>query len=186
MDASGQPTAAWRRRQRRLRSWWRHEQQSIAAVLATVSHHSYPKVDTAKGALRGQTTATSTRPAPAEFFELFSEDGRPGELRPRSLLEPEPQGRPEQHTGSGYELVLALAAPVLQAREEAVAYDFLHELPVLQEQMIVQEIPASAGVCRATQPMDVEQVLDVPVLHFDDDADLSPRALGFAGSPGTS
>ena len=31
MDAGGQPSgAAQRRRQRRLRSWWRHEQQSIA------------------------------------------------------------------------------------------------------------------------------------------------------------
>ena len=40
MDLSGQPTgAAQRRKQRRLRSWWRHEQQSIAAVLATFQHH---------------------------------------------------------------------------------------------------------------------------------------------------
>ena len=39
-------SAAKRRRKRRLRSWWRHGRMSIAAVLATVSHHSYPKVDT--------------------------------------------------------------------------------------------------------------------------------------------
>ena len=172
-------SAAQRRKQRRLRSWWRHEQQSIAAVLATVTHHSFDQVGTANAALRGQKTGTSTRPGPAEFFELYSEDGRPGGMRPRSLLELEPQGKPEQHTGSGYELVLALAAPVLQARDDAVAYDFLHELPVLQEQMIVQEIPASAGVCRATQPMDVEQVLDVPVLHIDvEDRDVG-RPLGY-------
>ena len=44
MDASGQPTgAAQRRRQRRLRSWWRHEQQSFAAILATFQHHSAPR-----------------------------------------------------------------------------------------------------------------------------------------------
>ena len=48
-----------RRRQRRLRSWWRHEQQSIA-LLATVSHHSHPKVDTANDGLRAQKTVTST------------------------------------------------------------------------------------------------------------------------------
>ena len=50
MDPSWQPvlSAAQRRKQRRLRSWWRHEQQSIAAALATYSHHS---------ALRGQKTA---------------------------------------------------------------------------------------------------------------------------------
>ena len=53
--------AAKRRRQRRLRSWLRHEQQTVAAVLATVSHHSYPKVDTAHDGLRAQRTVTSTR-----------------------------------------------------------------------------------------------------------------------------
>ena len=31
--------AAKRRRLRRLRSWWRHEQQTVAAVLATETHH---------------------------------------------------------------------------------------------------------------------------------------------------
>ena len=50
MDPSWQPvmSAAQRRKQRRLRSLWRHEQQSIAAALATYSHHS---------AIRGQKTA---------------------------------------------------------------------------------------------------------------------------------
>ena len=42
MDRSEQPVtgAAQRRRQRRLRSWWRHEQQLIAVALATSLHHS--------------------------------------------------------------------------------------------------------------------------------------------------
>ena len=35
--------AAKRRRLRRLRSWWRHEQQTVAAVLATFQHHSAPR-----------------------------------------------------------------------------------------------------------------------------------------------
>ena len=35
--------AAKRRRLRRLRSWWRHEQQTVAAVLATMQHHSAPR-----------------------------------------------------------------------------------------------------------------------------------------------
>ena len=30
----GEHGAAWRRRQRRLRSWWRHEQQSVAMALS--------------------------------------------------------------------------------------------------------------------------------------------------------
>ena len=69
--------AAWRRRQRRLRSWWRHEQQTVAAVLATVTHHSHSKVGTAYDAPRGQKKVTSTRVGPAEYFELSSDDGRP-------------------------------------------------------------------------------------------------------------
>ena len=44
-ESSWQPvmSAAQRRRQRRLRSWWRHEGQSIAAALATLQHHSAPR-----------------------------------------------------------------------------------------------------------------------------------------------
>ena len=42
LSLSWQPLsgAAQRRRQRRLSSWWRHERQSIASVLATFQHHS--------------------------------------------------------------------------------------------------------------------------------------------------
>ena len=35
-------------RRRRLRSWWQHEQQSIAAALATYSHHSAQRQKTAR------------------------------------------------------------------------------------------------------------------------------------------
>ena len=46
-----------RRRERRLRAMLRHERQSIAMVLATVSHHSSGKVDTANGASRRKSRA---------------------------------------------------------------------------------------------------------------------------------
>ena len=29
---------------RRLRSWWRHEQQSVAIALSAAAHHSFDKV----------------------------------------------------------------------------------------------------------------------------------------------
>ena len=84
--------AAKRRRLRRLRSWWRQEQQTVAAVLATVSHHSYPKVDTAHDGLRAQRTVTSTR----EGVEHVTHGGLraqkpplPGK-RPGVLLDPDP------------------------------------------------------------------------------------------------
>ena len=53
VDMDVERGAAWRRRQRRLRSWWRHEQQTVAAVLATVTHHSHSKVGTAYDAPEG-------------------------------------------------------------------------------------------------------------------------------------
>ena len=46
-------------KERRLRSW-RHEQQTVAAVLATVTHHSHSKMGTANADLRGQKIGTST------------------------------------------------------------------------------------------------------------------------------
>ena len=59
--ADGGTGSARRRRERQLRSWPRHEQQSIAAVLAAVTHHSFDKVGTASGVPRNLKTATRTR-----------------------------------------------------------------------------------------------------------------------------
>ena len=44
MILHGDHGSAWRRRQRRLRSWWRHEQQSVAMALSAAAHHSFGKV----------------------------------------------------------------------------------------------------------------------------------------------
>ena len=78
-----------RRRQRRLRSWWRHEQQSIAAALATALHHSAQRLvgkkqeweDAEYVALRGQKTDTRAR----------------GGLRPALLAEPHVVDRVQRH-----------------------------------------------------------------------------------------
>ena len=78
---------------RRLRSWWCHEQQSIAAVVATVSHHSYPKVDTANDGQRAQKTVTSTGEE-VEYVKhapLRAQKTPPPGMRPGSLAEPGPQ-----------------------------------------------------------------------------------------------
>ena len=40
MEVDGERTSAWRRRQRRLRSWLRHERQTVAMELAATLHHS--------------------------------------------------------------------------------------------------------------------------------------------------
>ena len=46
------------RKQRRLRSWWRHEQQSIAAALATFTHHSEQRQKTARAGEEGSSCST--------------------------------------------------------------------------------------------------------------------------------
>ena len=85
----GEHGAAWRRRQRRLRSWWRHEQQSVARALSAAAHHSFDKVAAGEkyDGLRAQTTdraGEAAHRAPRRqrsraagdvvFFELFDED----------------------------------------------------------------------------------------------------------------
>ena len=74
-----------------MRSWFRHELQSIRMALATVLHHSYDKVHTEYGASRSQNTATRVRgggevdekkytaklrktPPPQAFFQLYDEE----------------------------------------------------------------------------------------------------------------
>ena len=66
MDAERATGAAFRRRQRRLRSWLRHERQSVAMELAAALHHSRDaRSEVVHVALRGQKTASSgTRPEP--------------------------------------------------------------------------------------------------------------------------
>ena len=66
--AGGAGTSAMRRRQRRLRSWLRHERQTVAMELAAALHHCRDaRSEVAHEALRGQKTASSgTRPEPLE------------------------------------------------------------------------------------------------------------------------
>ena len=75
--------AAMRRRQRRLRSWWRHEQQSIAAVLAT----GVPPIEPQGG---HQVTSTGEEVEYVKHPHGHRRLHLRG-MRPRSLAEPEPQ-----------------------------------------------------------------------------------------------
>ena len=168
MDVERASGAEWRRRQRRLRSWWRHEQQTVAAVLATVTHHSHSKVGTANDAPRSQKKVTSTRVRPAENYELSSDDGRPtGGERPAALLEPWPQGKMERHDGIAHEIFQAFDALVLQTVEQLpnVVQFFATHLPVVAEPVIEvpkilpHDVPPRRW-CRDTQL--VEQLVEVP------------------------
>ena len=111
MSLHGDHGSAWRRRQRRLGSWWRHEQQSVATALSAAAHHSFDKVapgekyygpqaqktDRAREAAHQAPQRQRTRAAgEAVFFELFDEDT--ARLRPGVLAEPRPQERVQRHT----------------------------------------------------------------------------------------
>ena len=150
---------AWRRRQRRLRSWWRHEQQTAAAVLAT--GHSHSKVG-----------ATGTEDSHQhEYFELSSDGGRPtAGTRPASMLEPWPQGKMEQHGGIGCGLVQDLDAPVLQMVEQlpTVIQFFATHLLVVAELVIkVPKILPGRVPQRFVErrpPQKAEQLVEVPTI----------------------
>ena len=94
----GDHSSAWRRRQRRLRSWWRHEQLSVAMALSAAAHHSFDKVAhghrrrTGPGRLRKALRRQKSKAAgDAVFFELFDEDT--AGVRPDFLAKPRPQER---------------------------------------------------------------------------------------------
>ena len=81
MDLSEQPGsgAAQRRRQRRLRSWLRHERMTVAMALAERTHHSSRGQTIARAGVWGHElnyTATMWHPPTPqpELFSLFEEE----------------------------------------------------------------------------------------------------------------
>ena len=103
--------AARRRRQRRLRSWLKHERQSVAMALAEYTHH----------ASRGQTRARAREGVEHELYEGLRAQ-KPPLPRKRPGLPPEPEPRGGAVT-VGYVAAPAppLAVPLLaSAAGEAV------------------------------------------------------------------
>ena len=191
--ADGGTGSARRRRERRLRSWLRHEQQSIAAVLATVTHHSFDKVGTASGVLRNRKTATRTgkgeesekkytakfrktplpQAAATVYYPMTDDEG--GELsagvRPAPLEEGRPQGKLERHAGIGYEIVQNFDVPVPQMVDQwpNIVQFFAALSPVPEEVIAVPKIlphdVPPRRLCRDTQL--AEQLAEVPtILYF--------------------
>ena len=110
-ERDGASAASWRR-ERRLRSWWRHEQQCVRMALTAAAHHSAEKVvagETYSG-LRAQKTV--------------SEGRRPGVLK-----DPGPPWVEAVTVGCVAASVPPLGVPLLQGDEgvDAVALEFLDE-----------------------------------------------------------
>ena len=103
-------TSARRRRERRLRSWWRHEYQSVAVALSAAVHLSFDRVateakysglraqntDRAEAALNAPRRQTSGAAREPELFQLFEEEL--SGARPTTLVEVLPQERVLRHT----------------------------------------------------------------------------------------
>ena len=117
-ESSGRPPmggVARRRRERRLRSMLRHEQQSIRMALATVMHHSF-KVHTEYGGPRSQTSATRAGEGEVreQHYGLRAQDRPLLGTRPAPLLEVLPQ---VGHSGT---LWTTLSTPFMGYRRSMV------------------------------------------------------------------
>ena len=79
----GATGGAWRRRERRLRSWWRHEAQSVSAAVATALHHSTGPAS--YSAPQGPEMATAGREGEL-YAQPHSPRGQKAPLPGKSLL----------------------------------------------------------------------------------------------------
>ena len=172
-----------------MRSWFRHEQQSIRMALATVLHHSYDRVHTEYGAPRSQNTATRARgggecderkytakfrktPPPQAFFQLYDEEDAVWGLRPGSVFDPVPQGRVERHVVEDRietcPFVQILDAPVPQLGNQVL--ELLQKIvSSLVEPVQVIEVPKMFIPTRCPRtvlsvPQTAEQLVDVPTI----------------------
>ena len=161
MDPSWQPVtgAAQRRRGRRLRAAWRHEQQSIAQALAAYTHHSAPRRQTMtraggweRVARHGQVPEHPTpQAAGAQHFAMDAGEDvgeAPAAVRPAPLLEVLPQERVQRRT---VELIV----------------DCVPEVPLL-DAPVPQTVDQLVEVLRPLDTVVPEQVIEVPKITFHD------------------
>ena len=111
-----------RRRQRRLRSWLRHERMTVAMALAEMTHHTSPRGP--KMARAGKEGQRQKPPSPQlELFKLFEEE--PGGVRHEGFAERRPQERVQRHTTEQLAdvapMVPSLAVPESQMVDRLVA-----------------------------------------------------------------
>ena len=160
--------AAKRRRLRRLRSWWRHEQQTVAAVLATYQHHS-AHGDRGRPGQWGERetnyTATLLKMLPPRRLVPGTLRWMPGRTmgeapaagRPAPLLEVLPQERVQRRTAE-------------QIVDPVAVVPLLHDTaPQMVEQLVDFLTPLDFPV--------PEQVIDVPMIV------CPPRAARTVSSP---
>ena len=174
--------AARRRRQRRLRAHWRHEQLSLQMLLATYEHHATPRGQS-KARSRGEESEMNNafgqktpppRAASTVHFDLFDE-GEVLAARPTPLVEVRPQLGVQRHSAEQvietFVPVQVLDAPVPQVGEVHVV-EFMREfdVPVVAEPVIevpkisLDKVPRHRMVDLARPPQTAEQLVHVPTI----------------------
>ena len=161
MSVHGEGGAAKRRRDRRLRMHWRHEQLTLQMALAAALHRSRDVGPVTYNALRSQKTARveatnsalrsqmSSVVGDTELFSLYEDEL--GGTRPDQLHEVRPQERVQRRT----------------VEQNVYHSPFLPALDVLVSQMENQLV----DVCRLFDVLIPEQAIEVPKIS------LTPRPL---------
>ena len=173
--------AAWRRRQRRLRMHWRHEQLTLQMLLATYEHHAR-STGTEQGQERGgghemyYTAAFRNIPlsqvAGTEYFSLDVEDVPDTGTRPDRLAGVRQHERVQQHFEDQFvdtaSALPILGVPVPLMGEQLVdVLQFFDSLRPVAEQVIevpkiiIERIPPRTLV---REPQLAEQLVEVPTI----------------------
>ena len=176
MMLHGDHGSAWRRRQRRLRSWWRHEQQSQwpcpqpPTTASTRWRLAYGHRSRTGPGLRTRSTETDAKSSRGpELSQLFEEE--PGGVWAGSVPDPLPQKRVQRHTAEHSvdisQFVQILGAPVPQMGGPAGSFA---QAPRQADSRQVIEVPKIS-----LAPQTAEQLVEVPT-------DLAYALLALASS----
>ena len=148
--------AARRRRERRLRSFLRHERMAVAMAVAEARHHSS----------RGQATATAVSEVEEQekYYAPWRQKAPPLGMRPASLAEP--QGTRHVAEQVLYApVVQILDAPMPQMVDQLDVLKILGmQLPVVPEQVIaVPKISCPSRSARTflSEPQRAEKLVEV-------------------------
>ena len=166
-DAHVVGCSAWRRRNRRLRAFWRHEQQAVRMAVAAATHHSYDRssahacTQTDLEYVTPAPVIECVAPAPAVTFVVPSQ-----QLPPVFTTTTVTTDDLEEFT-----------APVCnQVHQELIAASEMTEnfaeIPVVQEQVIVQDAVYAV-------PAPVEYIAPAPAVY----AAPAPVEKFFAPAP---
>ena len=170
--AHGSSGSAKRRRERRLRSWWRHEAQSVRAAVATVLHHSCDVGRELYNVPRHQKMATAREEVVNEPYDALRglTTPPPGE-RPALLVEVQPQGCVERHVVEDPSelapMVQFLDSPVPQMVDTVLEFFRALDLPVGEQVIAVPQISTERVSQRLVErrlPQMVEQLVEGPTV----------------------